>query len=68
MNDIKFRLKGLTCESCVKIATKRFLKVPGVTEVNIDLTTGNTHVLSDVNVDLDTLQKSLADTDYLIVK
>jgi len=68
MNDIKFKLEGLNCEACVKIATKRFLKVPGVREANIDLTTGNTQILSDVEIDLDALQKSLAGTDYLIIK
>lgn len=68
MNEIKFKLKGLNCEACVKIATKRFLKVPGVKEIKIDLTTGNTQVLSEGEINLDTLQRSLADTDYLIIK
>lgn len=68
MNDIKFKLEGLSCEACVKIASKRLSAVAGVSEVNIDLASGNTSVLSEEKIDLATLEKSLADTTYKIAK
>ncbi len=67
MTDINFKLEGLNCEACVKLSTNRFKKVPGVTEVSINLATGDTHVLGD-NFTLNDLKKSLEGTTYKIVK
>jgi copper chaperone CopZ len=68
MSDLNFKLSGLTCEACVKLASKRMQKVPGVYEVNIDLVSGQTEVKSEADLDFQILEKSLEDTDYSIVK
>ena len=68
MKNIEFKLEGLTCESCVKLATLRLKKVPGVYEVNIDSATGATQVSGEDNLNQADLAKSLADTHYSIVK
>ena len=68
MKDINFKLMGLTCEACVKLASMRFRKIPGVTEVEVDLSSGETHILSEENIGLEVLEKSLAGTHYSIVK
>lgn len=68
MNDINFKLVGLTCEACVKLATNRLKKVPGVQEVSIDLVSGETKVSSETNLDLGILAKSLEGSPYSIVK
>jgi copper chaperone CopZ len=67
MTDINFKLEGLTCEACVKLSTNRFKKVPGVSEVNINLATGETQVTGD-GITLADLEKSLEGTTYKIVK
>jgi len=68
MNKIDFKLEGLTCESCVKLATNRFKKIPGVSEVKIDLASGNSQVISEASLSLEDLVKSLEGTPYSIVK
>ena len=68
MNNINFKLAGLTCEACVRLAAKRLQKIPGVVEANIDLQTGNAHVTSVADLDLDILSKSLEGTSYSIIK
>lgn len=68
MNNIKFKLDGLTCEACVKLVTSRFKKVPGVQEVNINLKTGETEVLGGGNLDLGRLRDSLMGSEFSIVK
>lgn len=68
MNNINFKLAGLTCEACVKLATNRFKKVPGVTEVNIDLSSGEAQVSGLVDLDLGILATSLEGTHYSIVE
>ena len=67
MTDINFKLSGLTCEACVKLSTNRFKKVLGVSEVNINLATGETRV-SGEGFTLDDLAKNLEGTTYKIVK
>lgn len=68
MNDINFKLSGLTCEACIRLATNRIKKVPGVHNVTIDLATGDTTVCSEADLDLEILAKSLEGTHYSIVK
>jgi len=68
MNNINFKLSGLTCEACVKLATNRFRKVPGVTEVRIDLASGETQISSLADLDLEILAVSLEGTHYSIIR
>jgi copper chaperone CopZ len=68
MKNINFKLDGLTCEACVKLASKRFHKVPGITKVDIDLVSGETRIESEADIEPGILQDSLAGTPYKIVK
>ena len=68
MNNINFKLAGLTCEACIKLASKRLAKVPGVQAVNIDLASGNAQVSGDANLNLEALAQSLEGTTYSIAK
>lgn len=67
MNKIYFKLEGLTCDACVKLAGNRLRKIPGVNDVNIDKASGNAEVTSEMIFDRNDLQKSLEGTDYKIV-
>ena len=67
MTDINFKLDGLTCEACVKLSTNRFKKVLGVSDININLATGEASV-SGNDFTLEDLEKSLEGTPYKIVK
>ena len=67
MTEINFKLIGLSCEACVKLSTNRFKKVPGVSEVSINLATGETSV-SGTGFTLNDLERSLDGTTYKIVK
>lgn len=68
MNELKIKLAGLTCEACVKIATKRIKGVAGVEDVTIDLPTGDTVVKSCHQLAVEDIETGLADTHYTIVK
>lgn len=68
MNNINFKLAGLTCEACVKLASSRFKKVPGVREVSIDLVSGETRVSGAADLDPGILEESLKGLPYSIVK
>jgi copper chaperone CopZ len=64
MNTINFKLKGLTCEACVKLSTSRIKKIPEVQDVKIDFKSGNAEVTSTADIDLDTIRRSLVGTNY----
>lgn len=68
MNNIKFKLSGLTCEACVKLVTSRFKKVPGVQEVKINLKSGEANVSSSADLDFGVLEESLKGSEFSIVK
>lgn len=68
MDNINFKLIGLTCPACIKLASRRLEKVPGVIDVKIDLESGNTELRSNRPLDLEILETSLANTDYSITK
>lgn len=66
MNSINFKLKGLTCEACIKLAAGRIKKIPGVQDVKISPETGDAKVVSIADINLDIIKKSLAGTNYNI--
>lgn len=68
MNNIIFKITGLTCEACAKLAANRLKKVPGVQEVKIDPKSGEAEVFSIADLDLEILEESLKGTPYSIVK
>ncbi len=68
MNNINFKLAGLTCEACLKLVSRKLKKIPGVTSVKVDLASGETQVTSSGKIDLEILRKSLENTHYSIVK
>lgn len=67
MDNINFKLTGLSCQACIKLASSRFKKIPGVQEVSIDLESGQTEVSGD-SINLEALKKSLEGTNYSITE
>lgn len=59
MNTINFKLEGLTCEACVKLAANRIKKIPGVQEVEISYKSGDTQVTSVADIDLGRIKESI---------
>lgn len=68
MNDISFKLSGLSCEACVKLVSSRFRKVPGVRAVSIDLASGEAKVSGAAALDLGVLEESLKGLPYSIIR
>jgi copper ion binding protein len=42
-----FRVRGMTCENCVRHVTKAVQKVPGVTDPQVDLARGRVELTFD---------------------
>jgi copper chaperone CopZ len=66
MNTLNIKVAGMTCEACVKLVSRRFLKVPGVSDVKIDLASGAAIVSGDANLNVAALAESLVGTEFSI--
>ena len=46
-----YTVTGMTCDHCVRSVTEELAKVPGVTDVEVDLASGRVTLSSDQPVD-----------------
>ncbi len=63
-----YKIEGLTCGACVKLASNRIKKIAGVQEVDIDIKSGTLSITSDGELSVESLNESLADTEYKVKK
>ena len=64
----KFKLNGLTCEACVKLASKRLERLAGVENVIIKLATGETEIIANHEISDNEAELVLTGSGYSIVK
>jgi len=63
MTSLTLGIKGMTCASCAGRVERALKKLPGVTEVSVNLATENATVHGD-RLDLATLRKAVEDAGY----
>jgi copper chaperone len=68
MNTTKFKLAGMHCESCVKISKMNLSDIKGVSEVELDLASGEGKLVADRDVALSEIEEAMKDTDYKVTK
>lgn len=68
MNTLHFRITNLTCDACVKVCTMLLKKLPGVTDVSIDVRSGLTNVASSELLDIDVVQHCLGRQNYQLAE
>ena len=64
MNTATYRVVGMTCGHCVASVTAELTKLPGVTDVDVDLDSGDVRVLSDRSLDLDEVRAAVDEAGY----
>lgn len=60
------QIKGLTCDACVKLIIKKFMRIPGVTSTRVTLD-GLAHVETNRAVDTKEYKQVLAGLPYEVV-
>jgi copper chaperone len=61
-----YRVTGMTCEHCVKAVSGELAKLPGVTDVRVDLDTGTVAVTSDSPLDDADVARAVDEAGYQI--
>lgn len=67
MSEIKFKVNGFHCESCVKLATMKIKKIAGVQSVDIK-EDGQAVVEADREIGIDELSQAVASAGHTIEK
>ena len=64
MNTATYRVVGMTCGHCVASVTTELTKLQGVTDVDVDLESGDVTVLSDRSLHLDEVRAAVDEAGY----
>ena len=64
MSTATYTVVGMTCGHCVSAVTEEVTQVPGVTGVDVDLTSGRLTVSSDAPVDDDAVRAAVDEAGY----
>lgn len=59
-----YTVTGMTCEHCVGAVRGEVSQIPGVTDVQVDLSTGQVTVTSDEPIDVETIRASVDEAGY----
>lgn len=59
-----YTVTGMTCEHCVGAVREEVSRIPGVTEVDVDLTSGRVVVTSETSVTIDDVRAMVDEAGY----
>ncbi|MEU0514526.1 MULTISPECIES: heavy-metal-associated domain-containing protein [Amycolatopsis] len=67
MSTSVYTVQGMTCSGCVNKVTNAVTAVDGVSDVDVDIATGELTVISDEPIDSEAIRKTIADIGYSVV-
>ena len=62
----RFQVTGMTCGHCVMAVTRELSALPGVSEVEVTLATGNVTVTHDQPLDTDQVAAAIDEAGYAL--
>ncbi|MBE1490585.1 heavy-metal-associated domain-containing protein [Plantactinospora soyae] len=63
----KYQVKGMTCSHCVDAVSTEVRAIPGVSEVTVDLASGQVTVSSAEPLDVQVLRNAVDEAGYEVV-
>ncbi|MBI2708116.1 MAG: heavy-metal-associated domain-containing protein [Actinobacteria bacterium] len=67
MAEETYRVSGMSCEHCVQSVTKELKQLPGVEQVDVDLTGGTVTVASAEPLDVELVRGAVDEAGYELV-
>ena len=55
---------GMTCEHCVNSVSEELLKIAGVTDVKVDLETGDVDIASNAQIPQPAIEAAISEAGY----
>ena len=62
-----YTVSGMTCSHCVNAVTEEVTKIPGVTDVQVDLASGAVTIASESGVDDSAVKAAVDEAGYELV-
>lgn len=62
-----YEVKGMTCGHCVNAVTNELKEIKGVSDVQVDLDSGQVEVTSDVPLDREKVTAAVEEAGYEVV-
>ena len=62
----EYVVSGMTCAHCVHAVTEEVAGLPGVTEVDVDLSSGALTVVSDVAIPFGDIERAVDEAGYTV--
>ena len=63
----KIKIQGMTCQHCVMSVSKALNSIPGLTNVRVNLVTGEATFENTQNISLDKIRQAVEDAGYKVV-
>ncbi|MEY2673099.1 MAG: hypothetical protein RLZZ508_976 [Actinomycetota bacterium] len=67
MTTTQIKVSGMTCGHCVNSVTEELQTISGVTQVNVDLESGNITIESGTELDADQIEAAIKEAGYEVV-
>ncbi len=67
MTTTQIKVGGMTCGHCVNSVTEELQTISGVTQVNVDLESGNVTIESGTELDADQIEAAIKEAGYEVV-
>ncbi len=67
MTTTQIKVSGMTCGHCVNSVTEELQTISGVTQVNVDLESGNVTIESGTELDADLIEAAIKEAGYEVV-
>lgn len=64
MSENTYTVKGMTCDHCAGAVTSELTSLPGVTDVAVDLTSGQVRVVSEKPLDDEAVRAAVEEAGY----
>lgn len=62
-----YTVQGMTCDHCVGSVTAEVTKIPGVTDVDVDVAQGRLTVISTETVSTEAVTAAVEEAGYVVV-
>lgn len=66
MHKLTFTIMNLNCDACIKLSTLALRKLPGITEVSIELSTGAARIVSTEPINPNDVTEALKTKGYSV--
>jgi copper chaperone len=67
MTSSTYTVRGMTCDHCAGSVTAEVTKIPGVTDISVDVKAGQLTIVSDEPVPASAVEEAVEEAGYTVV-